>query len=208
MRREARMIGAGAAIGAAGLAAAMARARPAGILSFGLCGGLHPALKAGDLVVGSAVNGIAADGAWADRLIAALPAATRGEVAGGAAMVATRQAKAILRGESGAVATDMESHLAARAAAGAGIPFAVLRAVCDSAGRALPRAAQAGFKADGGIDVWAVLRALIAAPGELADLIALAGDAAAAMRALRDARRLLGPGLGCPYLGEHLVDMA
>jgi len=190
-------------IGPAGLTAAMARGRPVGIVSFGLCGGLDPAFKTGDLLIGTAVNGIAADAAWTDRLIAALPGAHRGDFASGGAMVATPEAKGALRRETGAVAVDMESHLLT----GAGAPFAILRAVSDTAYRALPRAAQAGFRANGEADIDAVLRALIARPSELPALIRTAREAGAAFRSLRDARHLLGPGLGCPYLVEHSVDM-
>ncbi|MDQ2859829.1 MAG: nucleoside phosphorylase [Pseudomonadota bacterium] len=203
MKREARIVGEGAVIGAAGLAAAMAR-RPAGIVSFGLCGGLDPALKAGDLVVGTGVNGTPTDAAWANRLTAALPGAHRGDFTSGGAMAATPRDKAVLRRQTGAAAVDMESH----ALTGAGLPFAILRAVSDPAGRALPRAAQAGFKADGEIDVGAVLRALLARPAELPALFRTAREAGAAFRSLRDARHLLGPGLGCPYLVQHPIDMA
>ncbi len=207
MKREARIVcdGAvvGAVVGAAGLAAGLAR-RPAGIVSFGLAGGLDPALKAGELVIGSAVNGIAADAAWAARLTAALPGARLGAMASGEAMVATPAAKAALFGETGAVAADMESHLIA----GAGIPFAILRAVSDPADRALPRAAQVGLRADGEPDIGAVLKALVADPRQLAALIRTAREAGAAFRSLRDARHLLGPGLGCPYLAQHPIDMA
>ena len=206
MGREARIVGGAATmiVGAAGLAAALARRRPAGIVSFGLAGGLDPSLKAGDLVVGSAVNGIAADGAWAARLMAALPGARLGAFASGEAMVATPEAKAALFGRIGAVAADMESYLIARS----GIPFAILRAVSDPASRALPRAAQAGFQVDGEVDIGAVLKALIADPRQLPALLRTAREAGAAFRSLRDARRLLGPGLGCPYVGEHPIDMA
>ncbi len=204
MGREARIVGAGATVivGAAGLAAGLAR-RPAGIVSFGLAGGLDPALKAGELVIGSAVNGIPADAAWTARLTAALPGARLGAFASGEAMVATPKAKAALFDGTGAVAADMESHLIA----GAAIPFAILRAVSDPAGRALPRAAQVGLQANGEIDLGAVLKALFADPRQLPALIRTAREAGAAFRALRDARHLLGPGLGCPYLVEHFIDV-
>ncbi|MGI8839333.1 MAG: hypothetical protein ACR2F8_00875 [Caulobacteraceae bacterium] len=203
MGREARIVGGGAAIGAIGLAAGLAR-RPAGIVSFGLAGGLDPALKAGDLVVGTAVNGVAADAAWTARLTAALPGARLGAFASGEAMIATPEAKAALFDQTGAVAADMESHLIARA----GIPFAILRAVSDPAGRALPRAALVGLKANGEVDIGAVLKALAADPRQLAALLRTAREAGAAFRSLRDARHLLGPWLGCPYLVQHRLDMA
>jgi hopanoid-associated phosphorylase len=205
MRREARMAGGAGRVMIAGrgLAEALAE-RPAAVISFGLCGALEPSLQAGDLVVGSGVNGAPADAAWADRLMAALPDARRGGIASSGAMATSAAAKAALHARTGAIAVDMESHLVADA----GVPFAILRAVSDPAHRPLPRAAQAGFKADGDADIAAVLRALIARPWELPALLRTAREAGAAFRALRDALDLLGPGVGCPYLGEHRIHMA
>ncbi|HZK98752.1 MAG TPA: hypothetical protein VFC47_02540 [Caulobacteraceae bacterium] len=216
MIRESRIIGDGPMIVfGRNWARTLARGleRPgAAALSFGICGGLDPELKPGDLVVGRAVaNGetrLAADPAWSDALAALLPGASRDDVLGQDAMVAGAEAKTDLRLGTGAAVVDMESHVVARLAAQAGRPFAVLRAVADGAGHALPRAAQVGLKENGDADVGAVLRALLARPGDLGALIRTARGAGAAFRALAHARHLLGPGLGCPYLGEHLVDVA
>jgi nucleoside phosphorylase len=57
--------------------------------------------------------------------------------------------KRALRAETGALAVDMESHVAARVAARRGLPFAVVRVISDSADEALPPAAQIGMKPDG-----------------------------------------------------------
>ena len=182
-----------------------------GVMSFGLCGGLDPSLRAGSCVIGSGVTGAqgqtAADRDWTDRLAGALPSAVRGEIASGDAMVALSADKAALRNRTGAAAVDMESHIVARLAQRHDTPFAVLRAVSDPAHRTLPNAAQAGLRADGEADIAAVLKALLARPGELPALIRTAGEAAAAFAALRDARHLLGPGLGCPNLFQHAVDV-
>ncbi len=159
MDREARIVGGRGRVivGTAGLEAALAQ-RPSSVVSFGLCGALDPALRAGDLVVGGG------DAPWADHLAAALPGAVRGEVAGSDVIVASVAAKAALRARTGAIAVDMESHIVAEAAARAGLPFAVVRAVSDPADRALPRAAQAGFNPDGSVNVLAVLAALARRP--------------------------------------------
>jgi adenosylhomocysteine nucleosidase len=184
----------------------------AGVMSFGLCGGLDPSLKTGDCVVGVSVIGgdgrLAADPDWADRLARALPDSIGAKVAGGDAMITDPAAKAALRQRTGAVAVDMESHIVARLARRHETPFAVLRAVSDPAHRRLPLAAQVGLKADGEADIGAVLKALIRRPGELPALVRTAREADAAFRALGDARHLLGPGLGCPNLVEHPVDVA
>lgn len=205
MTREAGIVGARTrvAIGRKGLARALAE-RPAAILSFGICGALDPSLKVGDLVIGSAVNGVLADPEWAAQLAAALPAARIGSFAAGDAMVADASAKAALRERSGAMAVDMESHAVAQT----GIHFAILRAVSDIADRSLPPAARVGLKANGRPDVAAVLKSLVADPSQLPALMRTARDAERAYRALGNALDLLGPGIGRPNLGEHLVDVA
>ena len=184
---------------------------PAGVISFGLCGGLDPALAAGALLVGSAVIGDAehlpAHADWAERLMAALPRATRVSFAEGDAMVATTAAKAALHRQTGAAAADMESHIAARLAQRRGLPFAILRAVSDPMHRSLPKAARVGLKADGEPDIPAVLRALLVRPAELPALLRTAREAEVAFRALGDARHLLGPRLACPDVGELGLDV-
>ncbi len=192
MKREAAIVrraGGRVIVGAAGLEAAAKDA--SAIVSFGLCGGLDPALGPGDLIVGSGVifdsRRMAADPAWAERLRAALPGARLGDFASGGAMVADAASKSALQRKTGAVAVDMESHLVARS----GLPFAVVRAVSDPADRSLPRAAQAGFGADGEADVGAVIAALMRRPYELPALIEVARDAAKAFKALERAAAAL-----------------
>ncbi|MBV8592808.1 MAG: hypothetical protein JOZ27_00750 [Caulobacteraceae bacterium] len=201
--------GARVAVGRRGLAERASGARA--ILSFGLCGALDPALRPGDLVVARSVvdrgHDIAADEEWLRALRGALPQARVGPIAGADAIAGTAAAKVILRRDTGALAVDMESHAVARAAKDAGLPFAVIRAVSDAANRDLPRSAQAGFGPDGRPKVAAVLRALLRRPHELPALIRTALEAERGFTALRDARDLLGPGLGCPYLVQHAVDV-
>ncbi len=174
------------AVGAAGLAAALGA--PSGLISFGLCGALDPALRVGDLLIADAVvsaaSRVTADAAWTAALREAIPGARRGDIAAGDHILDSPAAKDALRRASGAAAVDMESHHVARAAQAAGLPFAVLRAVSDGAARVLPRAATAGFRADGEPDVAAVLRALARAPWELPALIRVALEAEAAFKAL------------------------
>ena len=163
-----------------------------GVISIGLGGALAPGLAPGDWVVASAV----------------LDGAELGVIAGSDVMVADAVAKAALHAATGALVVDMESHIAARVAARHGLPFAAARTVSDGADRALPRAAQAGMKPDGGMDVWGVIRALARDPGELPALIRTAREAEIAFAALLRGRQLLGPtwGFGAD-LGELLVDV-
>jgi hopanoid-associated phosphorylase len=171
-----------------------------GIISFGIAGGLAPHLVAGDCIVASAVktssDTISTDRAWARRLLRTIPNAIHAEVAGSDVLVATPAHKAQLHAESGALAVDMESHIAARVALAHGIPFAVCRVVIDAAHRTLPPAAAVGLRADGTPDVRAVMRSLLRNPRQLLDLIRTARDAEVAERALLWARNHLGAGLG------------
>jgi len=185
-------------VGTADLASAL-RERPAGVISFGMCGGLDPALLVGDLLIADGVvtggRRIAACAAWNDALGAGLPKARRGDIAAGDAIVGSVDAKAALWRTTGAACVDMESHQVALAAEAVDIPFAVVRAVSDPATRALPPSALAGFKigptADGESDVDAVLRALARRPWELPALIQTAMDSAKAIRSLRRAAKAL-----------------
>ena len=132
-----------------------------------------------------------------------------GDVLGSDAMVVDAAAKRALFEASGALAVDMESHIAARVAARRGLPFACARVISDGADRALPPAAQAGMRQDGGVDGLAVLRSLAADPRQLPALIRTAMEAETAFRALFRGRQLLGPTLRAlgPDLGELLVDV-
>jgi hopanoid-associated phosphorylase len=158
-----------------------------GVLSFGLCGGLDPALAPGDLLLGTTVGTFAVDVDWLARLTRALPGAVLGGVVGSDAIVGSVSAKAALRAATGGIAADMESHRAAELAFEAGVPFAILRAVSDGASESLPLCAQSGFRPDGSVDIGAVVRGLIAHPSEFPALMRTARNAGKAMAALAEA---------------------
>lgn len=183
------------------LAAAIKRGAT-GIISFGIAGGLAPELETGDWVVASAVrkgaNRIATDRAWAFNLLDSLPGAVHAEVAGVDSVIADPAEKAALFRDSGAVAVDMESHIAAQVAAEHRVPFAACRVIIDAAHRTLPPAATLGLRADGKPDVPAIVRSVCRNPQQLPDLVRTAFDARIAERALRQGRRQLGVGLGFP----------
>ena len=186
------------------------RARPAAplraVISFGIAGGLDPVLAPGDAVVGSGViadgtgRRLACDPAIADAHARRLAGLGRrvitADLAGVEAAVLTPAAKAALRARTGAAAVDMESHVAAAFAAENGLPFAVLRVVCDPAGRALPTFAANALKPNGDPDVLAVLAALARGEARPGALFRLARDSGAAFRSLSRARALLGLALG------------
>lgn len=182
------------------LASDLARLAPgaAGIISFGVAGGLDPTLEPGDLRVASGVvmadgSRYLADAGWASRLSARLGV----PIASFAAVdvpLADVLGKARLFALTGAATVDMESHVAARAAQTAGVPFAALRAVTDPAARSLPHAATVGMRADGSVDLPAILASLTKKPGQLPGLIRTGLDARKAFAALFGGRQLLGPG--------------
>jgi adenosylhomocysteine nucleosidase len=212
MTREAKILAPASVVIGGGDAAALAakledalRDGVAGVLSFGLCGALDPALKLGDLVIGEAVAGpqgsFEADASWAQRLAQALPSARRGRFTSAERPVASLAEKAALREQTGADAVDLESYVVGRLARWFGAPFAILRAVSDAADRALPHAAQVGLGRDGRPAIGAVLSSLRAHPWQLWALIRTALEAEDAFHALERARDLLGPGLARPDLG-------
>lgn len=171
-----------------------------GIISFGVAGGLAPHLRPGNWVVASSIvdaqHTRSTDRAWSEKILAMIPGAEHRPIAGVDCAVATTEAKRRMHVETGAATVDMESHLAARMASIHGLSFAAVRVVIDPAHRAIPDAALAGMRPDGGTSITAVLRELIAGPSQLSGLLRLACDGYAARRALLRVRRLLGPDFG------------
>ena len=101
--------------------------------------------------------------------------------------------KLSLFAQTRARAADMESHVVARAAVAAGVPFVVIRVVSDPSNRSLPHAALAGITEDGRINGGAVAGALLRRPWECMDMLTLALDGAQAMRRLRRVGRRAAP---------------
>ena len=145
-----RCIGMGGA-GAVAAARELAGRGVTGVVSFGLAGGLDPALEAGMLVVPEEVRGAAGqtwpvDGAWRAQVLDRLGSAA--EASGGSLMACARplisvRDKQAARQSSGAVAADMESAAIATAAEETGMKLLVVRAIADDAVTALPPAARA-----------------------------------------------------------------
>jgi hopanoid-associated phosphorylase len=170
-----------------------------GVISFGVAGGLCPSLKSGDVVVATEV--MAGDSRWlaglalSEELIAGTGLGRRRVVRGGLAgveeVVAAQAGKAALHLETGAIAVDMESHIAAAYAAESGLPFAALRVVSDPAGRALPALAMAAVKPNGDIDLRKVLRGVARNPLSLRALVSTGLDFNRALRSLRGCRSVL-----------------
>ncbi|HEX9327419.1 MAG TPA: phosphorylase [Reyranella sp.] len=182
-----------------------------GVISIGIAGALAPELRPGRWVVATAVRDdgrtLPTDPDWTDWLVSRLPQAERGIVLGVDTVAATAAEKAALRRTSNALAVDMESHVAGRVARHHRLPFVAARVISDAAHRTLPPAARVGMRADGNVDLPAVLRSLAAAPWQLPALIRTGLEAETAFRALVRGRRVLGLGLGGPNVGKLPADM-
>lgn len=198
---------AGADTGRARQAAQQLLAKGAEVLvSFGVAGGLDPALRPGALLLPERVGGnsglaVTVDATWRRYLVDRL---TRGdrlaqsglEAAGGVlvstpGMVATPADKRRLRHDSGAVAVDMESHAVALVAAAAGVPFVALRAVADPAERSLPAALLDAIAADGRPRVGRLVARLSRRPWQVPAVFRLRRDLRAALATLRQTTEVL-----------------
>lgn len=140
--------------------AAVAEMRAAGVcglLSWGVCGGLDPALTPGDLVE-----------------------CDPGAVFAAEAIVADPEAKAVAFA-AGARIVDLESAAVARS----GLPGLSIRAVLDEAGFALPPPALVPLRKDGRPDVARIVLTILRRPGSLPAMAGLTRRHWRALRALR-----------------------
>jgi len=155
-----------------------------GLVSFGLAGGLDPALRPGAVVIPAWVL-------WAGRryetdlsLADRFGGSTGHCMMAGTVAVADGKAKRRLFMETGAHAIDLESGGVAQVAAAHGIPFVAVRAICDPAERDLPPAALVALDGRGRIGLARVVVSVLRHPGQVPGLLRLASDAAAARRTL------------------------
>lgn len=169
------------------------------LISMGLAGGLHVALKAGDVVLANYVLGpdgvrhLTADGQrrflmcqFKDKgsdSLHDLPVHD-GPLASSADPVLTPSAKKALHLSTGALAVDMESHGVALAAYEADIPFLVMRVISDTQQQGISGTALAGMKADGTVSPWLVIKALLKNPGDFPGLLTLGRQSSIARKSL------------------------
>jgi adenosylhomocysteine nucleosidase len=177
-------VGGGTPMGARRMAQRLVDDGAAALISFGLAGGLDPALAPGTLLVPHAVLSQDERFPCDEGLSAALGGERIACLLAGHEVVATAAEKARLWHETGAAAVDLESGAVAEVAVASGLPFAVLRAICDPATRSLPSAAVEALDDQGRIAPLKMAGILARHPGQFIDLVALGLDAARARKAL------------------------
>lgn len=173
------------------------------LVSWGMAGGLDPALNAGTIFLPGEVislegTGVMTAHSWRERLGRALGArpAMHGNVVMEGGLLTSPRAidslaeKAALLSKTGALAVDMESLTIAEAAHAHQLPFIAVRVIVDGAGDALPRAVAAAADKEGHLQLWRLLGALAREPSDLRPLIRLARRYRAASRSLAAVARL------------------
>jgi adenosylhomocysteine nucleosidase len=190
---------------AALLAAEAASAGAAGLVSWGLAGGLVPAAEPGAVVLPRRILSahgappLCADAAWQARLAEALRPRFRlleDDLLASHHVLGEPEEKTRAANETGAVAVDMESAGIAEAAAAAGLPFVALRVVADGAVDRLPPGIERWIDAHGDRRAAAVAGAAFR-PAEWGALLVLGRRYAAARRTLEALAERLVP---CGFL--------
>jgi adenosylhomocysteine nucleosidase len=167
------------------------------LVSFGVAGGLDPALAAGALVLPQEV--LSSDGArhatareWRERVGAAV--AQRHPACAGALLtchepLCSPADKQRAFRETGAVAVDMEGFAIAAVAARHGLPFLAVRSVLDAAADTLPPTLLGAIDAGGAASLARIVSAIVRAPREWPDVLRLAWRCRAAARPLASIAR-------------------
>jgi adenosylhomocysteine nucleosidase len=201
MRSEARMarrlgfriaIGGGTRNGAEAAARRLVAEGSLALVSFGLAGGLQPPLLSGKVMVPREILLRTGERFPTDpSLSARLGGVTPHAILGGDHIVGAPKDKRRLWKLTGAAAVDLESGAVAQVATEFGLPFAVLRVICDPASQRLPPAAVAALDQGGKVSLGAMLGSIARNPSQIVDLLRLAGHASIARAALaRHVRKL------------------
>jgi adenosylhomocysteine nucleosidase len=162
-------------------ARALLEAGATALLSWGSAGGLRSELSPGSLSLPSMIiaadrSAYPSDPAWHARLCSRLKghiALYTGPLAGSATILRTAEEKVELYRQTGAFAVDMESGSVAAAARTAGVPFAAIRAIADSAETEVPRATLQAFDEYGQLNLRELFKGLTRHPTEILALARL-----------------------------------
>ncbi len=166
------------------------------LMSFGVAGSLESSVRLGDLFIGTRVENEkgqwACDDGWGRELSRKIPHARRGGVYGSEVLVATPAAKDALYRKTGCAIVDMESQCAAEVAAQTGLPFLVVRAVCDDARMNVPPFVMAAIGPDGSVSALRAMAHLAMHPSHTSDLMHVVGGMNRALGALKTIRKNIG----------------
>ena len=177
-------VGGGSPAGAGVAAVEVIKRGATALVSFGLAGGLDPKLRPGTVFVPAAVLSDRTR-LLVDRSLAArFGGASDHTMLAGQHIVSDAAEKARLFAETGAHAVDLESGPVAHIAAAYGLPFAVVRAICDPAEQTLPEAALIALNPRGIIGFGGILGSVLGRPGQVPVLLALARNAGRARKSL------------------------
>ncbi len=170
--------------------------------SAGLCGGLAPQLRIGDLVCCANVIDATTGTRYPANPWRALATTANnapkwhdGTIIGSDEAILAVADKASAFTRTGALAVDMETHAVARVAARAQVPLFVLRVVVDDATMALPPFLGRITSPSGHPRLLALAAELIRRPGYLPDFVTLAKASGRAHRALEEGARQLAAAL-------------
>ncbi len=169
------------------------------LVSFGTAGALAPGLRAGTVVLGTAVvvgrDRIASDRDWRARIAQVLAGTVRvedGAILHADAVLAAPADKSRLFLATGALAVDMESAGVARAAAEHELPWLAIRAIVDAEDVAIPPLVLEALAEDGHPRLGRLLYGIARAPSVLPALVRLGRDFHSARATLKAVVRRAG----------------
>ena len=174
------------------------------LTSMGFAGGLHPGLRAGDLIIAESIfqiDGGKILGPW-DADATSVTHSHSALTAKGISVhcgplittlkaVLTSDHKKYLLNQTRALAVDMESAFVAKAAQEKNIPFFIMRAICDSPNETVPRELYGCLNKNGNVCIPSVLLHLARRPYLVIDLGRMSRHFSAAGTALRRGWRVL-----------------
>lgn len=162
------------------------------LMSFGIAGGLSPALRPGSRIVATEII-TDFDRYPALANCAKIVKAHTGAIYGSWSIAGTAEEKAEIFARTGALAVDMESGAVARVAMEHDIPFIALRTIADPASHGLPPAALLPLTEAGQPRLLTVLLSVLKNPGQIPGLIRTARETGKALKSLLRATRRLSP---------------
>lgn len=172
------------------------------LLSFGVAGGLDPALRVGDVIFSNHVvtsldesYGTRPSGEQKKIKMRASNQTLSASVCGVDMILFTPAEKAALYTTSHASAADMESHAVAREAQTRGLPFFIMRVISDGAGDKLPAFVAKAVNAAGQPQVMPILKGLAVNPFSLPQLLKLKKNTDQALSSLQLAATRILPTL-------------